>query len=105
VWRVRSSVCPLPSHPTQVPPALDELPDLVVQIVCGAVDGLAADGDPVSTFRRLLALGRLLRKCGQPARELVLNLEMEGVIREGGVKQGGDALRLAREILTLLGKA
>ena len=81
------------------------LSDVVVQMVCGTLEGLREDKDMTSVFRRLLCAGRVVREGGREAGGLVISLGFDEVLREVGREggQGGKQVQeLAREILGMV---
>lgn len=79
-----------------------ELSDLVVQMVCGSMEGLGEDGDQTSVLRRLLCAGRLVRGGKGEVAALVRSLGLDEVLREVGRSGGAQVLELARELLSLV---
>jgi len=84
------------------------LSDVVVQMVCGTLEGLREDEDMTSVFRRLLCAGRMVKKGGMEAGALVVSLGFDELLkevgREGGKKggMGKQVQELAREILQMV---
>jgi hypothetical protein len=85
------------------------LSDVVVQMVCGTMEGLRGDKDMTSVFRRLLCAGRVVKEGGMEAAGLVVSLGFDEVLREVGREggsEGGQAGKqvqeLAREIVGMV---
>jgi hypothetical protein len=83
----------------------EELPELVVSLLLGTMEGVASDTDATSAFRRLLCAGRLLKENGANAVGLVTSLGFDQVLKETGKKHGGKVQDLATEILSLMASA
>ncbi len=80
-----------------------ELPEVVVSLLLGTMEGVGNDADATSAFRRLLCAGRLVKENGASAAGLMASLGFDQVLRETGKKHGGKVQDLATEILSLMG--
>lgn len=82
--------------------AEDELPDVVVQLLCGTLEGAGEDSDATSAFRRLLCAGRLIKAHGAMASGLVASLRFDEVAKAAGRRHGGQVQALATEIVSIV---
>lgn len=82
-----------------------ELPDVVVQLLCGTLEGADADADATSAFRRLLCAGRLVKAHGATAAGLVGSLGLDEAARAAGRRHGGQVQALAEEFAALVRQA
>lgn len=77
--------------------------DVGVQSLCGCLEGLGGEQDNMTTFRRLLCVGRLLKLMGPEGNELVTSLGFDEIVRSVGKKKGsGDVADLSDEIVRML---
>jgi hypothetical protein len=80
----------------------EEMSEVVVQMLCGCLEGGAEDKDNVAAFRRLLCAGRLIKAQGVSACVLVSSLGFDEVVKEMGRARGGKVQELATEILAMV---
>ena len=78
---------------------------MVVQLLCGTLEGAGEDADATSAFRRLLCAGRLVKAHGAMAAGLVGSLGFDEVARSAGRRHGGQVQGLAAEIGALVQQA
>jgi hypothetical protein len=95
------------------PRGSEELPDLVVSMLCGCLDGLSLETDATTKMRRLLVAARIVKPCesvNPSAKSLVIDLGFSDALHELAAaastnKGTGDAekvQKLATEFSALL---
>jgi hypothetical protein len=92
------------------PRGLEELPDLVVSMLCGCLDGMSLEIDATTKMRRLLVAARIVKPCesiNPTAKSLVKDLCFSDVLHElaastNGTGDADKVQKLATEFSAIL---